>query len=72
MGVFSNSVQHVLEDFRYVTVGKNRLDTGGRLQRVGRVGDNDPVPMAEERKAIADFLLPSFSNVRGRNGSEGW
>jgi len=63
-------VQYALHHLHLSLPGPHRLDALAALQRIGRIGDHDPVPVPERRQLPQQVLLPDGRLALGAGRSE--
>lgn len=71
VGLARERLQNVAHGFDLAVVRLNGFDAGTRLERIGRIGDDDPVAMAVEGEALGERGAPLPSLLRGREAGGG-
>ena len=66
---FADGLEDEANHFELSGVGLNGFNSRRRLQGIGRVDDQDPVAVAEQRQVVADLGLPTGGS-RGRSAEE--
>ena len=64
-------LEHAAHHRDVVCRGVEGLDAGARLPGIGRVRDDNPVAVAEERQPLVEGRAPGGSERRGRRGGHG-